>query len=68
MRNPPVYTEQNVLNLLISGFDNREIARELHATEQEVQTAIGQLYARIGVRTRTEAVLDSLRGKSDSLS
>jgi DNA-binding NarL/FixJ family response regulator len=49
--------EQQVLSLLIQGWDNARIAKELDLAEQTVRNQASQLYAKLGVKSRTEAVV-----------
>lgn len=48
--------ERAVLNLLGTGLSNREIGRELWITEQTVKYHLANLYRKIGVGNRVEAV------------
>ena len=49
--------EQQILTLLAQGFDNAHIAVKLKLAEQTVRNYVSRLYARIGVRSRAEAVV-----------
>jgi DNA-binding NarL/FixJ family response regulator len=49
--------EQQVLELLATGLDNREIARQLGITYATVRTHIRNLLEKIGVHSRLEAVV-----------
>lgn len=46
---------------LVGGKTNAQIARELHLAEKTVKNYMRDLYARIGARNRTEALLMALR-------
>jgi DNA-binding NarL/FixJ family response regulator len=48
--------ELEVLRLVSAGHTNREVARALWLTEQTVKYHLGNIYRRLGVRTRAEAV------------
>jgi DNA-binding NarL/FixJ family response regulator len=48
--------EAEVLRLLATGARNREIAARLVVTEKTIKHHVGQIHAKLGVRTRTEAV------------
>jgi DNA-binding NarL/FixJ family response regulator len=48
--------EQQVLELLAAGLDNREIARQLGITYATVRTHVRNLLEKIGVHSRLEAV------------
>jgi DNA-binding NarL/FixJ family response regulator len=49
-------TEAEVVTLLAEGFTNSEIAARLSTTEQAVKYHLAQIYPRIGVRNRVQAV------------
>jgi DNA-binding NarL/FixJ family response regulator/two-component sensor histidine kinase len=53
--------EAEVLRLLATGARNRDIAEQLVITEKTVKHHIGQIHAKLGVRTRTEAVARARR-------
>jgi DNA-binding NarL/FixJ family response regulator len=48
--------ERAVLQSLADGEDVTRIARSLGTSEREAQAQLTALYARIGARTRTEAI------------
>jgi DNA-binding NarL/FixJ family response regulator len=52
-------TERDVtlLRLLSAGYNNRQIAEELHLAESTVKNNLSVLFHKIGVRDRTQAVL-----------
>jgi ATP/maltotriose-dependent transcriptional regulator MalT len=54
--------EQEVLNLLVRGMPNKEIARTLYITEGTVKAHLHHIYEKLGVRSRTEAVLSQADG------
>ena len=57
--------EAEVLRLLVQGLANKEIAARLEISESAVKNAIQQLFARAGVRTRSQLVrvaLEQYRG------
>ena len=53
--------EQDVLRLLARGQSNRQIGAALVISHRTVNFHLDNLYAKLGVRSRTEAVLEALR-------
>lgn len=53
--------EMDVLRLLAQGHSNKEIARALHLVEETVKSHIGHILAKLGVASRTQAVLAAMR-------
>jgi DNA-binding NarL/FixJ family response regulator len=49
--------ELDVLRLLVSGMDNREISRELYLSEGTVKNYISTIYSKLEVSDRVHAVL-----------
>lgn len=49
-------TEADVMMLLAEGFTNSQIADRLSSTEQAVKYHLAQIYPRIGVKNRVQAV------------
>jgi len=49
--------EQDVLQLLVSGASNNEIASQLALTVGTVRIYLSNIYSKIGVNSRTQAVL-----------
>ncbi|RSK29145.1 DNA-binding response regulator [Bacillus sp. HMF5848] len=49
--------ETDVLQLLVSGKDNRKIARELYLTEGTVKNYISTIYSKLEVTDRVQAIL-----------
>ena len=49
--------EQNVLQLLVSGASNNEIASQLNLTAGTVRIYLSNIYSKLGVNSRTQAVL-----------
>jgi DNA-binding NarL/FixJ family response regulator len=57
--------EKQTLGMVVLGFSNAEIARKLFVTESTVKSHLSSAFAKLGVRTRSEAtalILDSSRG------
>lgn len=53
---PPTARELEVLRLIAAGKSNREIAEQLVVTESTVKTHINNLYGKLGVVRRTQAI------------
>jgi two-component system response regulator DegU len=53
--------ELEVLKMMTRGFDNPKIAQELSVTEATVKFHVGNIYAKLAVTSRVEAVLCALR-------
>jgi DNA-binding NarL/FixJ family response regulator len=48
--------ERDVLNALLEGLSNKEIAGKLGISEGSVKSALQQLFIKTGVRTRSQLV------------
>ncbi len=59
--NPLTGREQEVLRLMAQGKENAEIAAALVITERTVKFHVGNIYAKLGVASRTAAVVEALR-------
>lgn len=53
--------EQEVLNLMVTGAANKEIARQLSITERTVKAHVTSILNKLGVNSRTEAVAVAIR-------
>ncbi len=53
--------EMDVLRLLSQGQSNKEIARILHLVEETVKSHMRHILAKLGVQSRTQAVLAAIR-------
>ena len=53
--------EVEVLKLVARGGSNKDIAQELSISVRTVQTHLANIFAKLGVDTRTEAVLHAIR-------
>ncbi|MFA5451501.1 MAG: response regulator transcription factor [Dehalococcoidales bacterium] len=60
---PLTQREKEVLNLIGSGYENREIARSLSIEEKTVKNHINNIYSKLGLTTRQEAVFFVLRSR-----
>jgi len=58
---PLTERETEVLSLLAQGKSNKEIARHLHVVEDTVKTHVRHILAKLGVQSRTQAVLSAQR-------
>ncbi len=61
--------ERRVLSLVAEGRTNKEVADALHLTEGTVKNYLGNVFDKLGVKNRTEAVglwLRELRGNRDA--
>ena len=64
-RAPLADRETEVLRLLVQGLTNKEIAVRLDVSESTVKNILQQLFAKTGVRTRSQLVrvaLETYRG------
>ena len=55
--------ELEVLKLVAEGLRNREIAKQLHITERTVKNHVAKIIAKLGVKSRTEAVSQAVKEK-----
>jgi DNA-binding NarL/FixJ family response regulator len=58
---PLTTRELEVLSLVASGAHNREIARELRVTVKTVEFHLGNVLGKLGVQSRTGAVVRALQ-------
>jgi two-component system, NarL family, response regulator LiaR len=58
---PLTAREIEVLGLLAQGHSNKEIARHLHIVEDTVKSHVRNILAKLGVQSRTQAVLSAIR-------
>ena len=59
--------DRRVLRLLLEGYSNKEIATELKLSESSAKAALQQLFARTGVRTRSQLVRIALEKLRDEI-
>ena len=57
--------EQEVLREIAKGRSNKEIAAELHITEQTVKTHVSNVLAKLEVDDRTQAALYAVKHGED---
>lgn len=55
------HREREILRLVAAGLSNRDIAQTVHLSEATIKWHLHNLFAKLGVRSRTQAVL---KGKS----
>jgi ATP/maltotriose-dependent transcriptional regulator MalT len=48
--------EQEVLRLISAGYSNREMARKLSISESTVKTHVGNIYHKLNVNSRVQAI------------
>lgn len=53
--------EMQVLELVADGLPNREVANQLHISENTVKNHMRSIHEKLGVKTRTEAVVTAAR-------
>ncbi|WP_369959251.1 LuxR C-terminal-related transcriptional regulator [Pseudomonas benzenivorans] len=53
--------EQDILRLVAAGLSNREIAKAMHLSEATIKWHLHNLFAKLGTRSRTQAVLAGRR-------
>lgn len=52
-------TEQKVMNLIIQGYSNKQISVALSNSHQTIKNHISNILAKLGAKSRTEAVIMS---------
>jgi DNA-binding NarL/FixJ family response regulator len=55
--------EQEVASLVSQGLTNRRIARHLHVSEKTIEKHLSNVFAKLGVSSRTEAAAAVIRGR-----
>lgn len=58
---PLTERESDVLRLLAQGCSNKEIANALHIVEDTVKTHVRHILTKLGVQSRTQAILAAMR-------
>ena len=66
---PARFTERDwkILRFVVEGLSNKEIARELSISESAVKASLQQLFAKTGVRTRSQLVRVALEDYRDHM-
>ncbi len=57
--------EREVLDLMADGLSNREIAERLFLSEKTVKTHISNIFSKLQVRDRSQAILYALRHRAE---
>jgi two-component system, NarL family, response regulator DevR len=59
----PVLTSSQlaILGLMTRGFSNREIAAEIHLSENTIKTHVQEIFRKLGVRNRVEAAMTATK-------
>jgi DNA-binding NarL/FixJ family response regulator len=55
--------ELEILQLILTGKTNKQIAREIYISERTVEFHLDHIYTKIGVRTRMMAGLWAIRNR-----
>jgi two-component system response regulator DevR len=61
---PPAALSQSqlaILGLMTRGFSNREIATEVHLSENTIKTHVQEIFRKLGVHNRVEAVMTATK-------
>lgn len=59
-------TERSVVDLVVRGQTNHEVADQLHRSHKTVEWALTNVYRKLGVRSRTELTAKLIRPRSPS--
>ncbi len=60
-KDQPTEREMEILNLVAEGHSNEEIGQRLHITERTVRFHLTNLFSKLNVTSRTEAVVEAIR-------
>jgi DNA-binding NarL/FixJ family response regulator len=55
--------EEDVTKLVVEGFSNREVAQKLDITEHTVRIYLFKIYEKLGISSRVELALYSLKNE-----
>ena len=58
--------EEQVVNLVVEGMKNREIARELHLTKHTISNYLYRIFEKLGVSGRVELILYTVSRRSQT--
>ena len=60
---PPALSQSQlaILGLMTRGFSNREIATEVHLSENTIKTHVQEIFRKLGVHNRVEAVMTATK-------
>ena len=60
---PPSLSQSQlaILGLMTRGFSNREIATEIHLSENTIKTHVQEIFRKLGVHNRVEAVMTATK-------
>jgi two-component system, NarL family, response regulator DevR len=60
---PPALSQSQlaILGLMTRGFSNREIATEIHLSENTIKTHVQEIFRKLGVHNRVEAVMTATK-------
>ncbi len=56
--------ESEILDLIGQGYDNQQIAEELHMAKQTVANHVSRIYEKLGFQSRAEAILWQVENRS----
>src|SRR5262249_3185644 len=62
VRSGPTRREQQVASLVSQGLTNRRIAQRLHVTDKTIEMHLSNIFAKLGVSSRTETAAAVIRG------
>ena len=57
--------EQKILDLVGEGLTNRQIAERMHLSEKTVKNYVSSVLAKLGLTSRTQAAIHTMRGTHD---
>lgn len=63
LKNKLTKQEEKIAQLILKGFSNKEIAKELFISEKTVKTHIGHIFKKLGIKSRYELAANYLGGE-----